>query len=163
MHHCAICDIRSEETELFFISKHGTPKYICEECAALYTTATEERDPDVAEEALNRIYKKVSAIHDLSVLEMLSDTLSTAKARIEAIRAGSYDFSLDEESESEDQLLEIPEELRQDPEEAAEEAAREEAAKKTSVFDHILNWVWVVLAVGFVGVIAYNIVTLFLD
>ncbi len=161
MHHCAVCDIRTEDTELFFISKQGSPKYICKECAEHYTNATESRDPDAAEASLNEIYGKIKSSHDLAVLEMLSETLRDAKRRIDAIRDGSYDFSLDSD-EGEDQLLEVPEELRQDPEEALEEAKMEEEAKKVTAFDHVLNWIWIAIAVFGIGYLGYMIATLFL-
>ncbi len=161
MSYCSLCDMQSEDTELFFITKRGSPRHICKNCAALYETATRDKDPDKAEEALNALYTLAGKLRDLSVLEMLSDTLSEAKTRIEAIRNGSYDFALDEEEELEDTLTEIPEELRQDPEEAEAEAAAEEATKEPSVGDHILNWLWVALGIVAAGVIIFNVIMLF--
>ena len=161
MHHCALCYRESEDPALFFISKYGKPKYICEACEKEYETATRDRDPDTAEQALQGLYEKAKQNPDVAVVEMLGNTLREANQRITEIRNGSYDFAKDEEDDP-DMLLEVPEELRQDPEEAEEEQAAAEKEKSVTRGDRILNLCWLILLLCALGFVAYKIASLFI-
>ena len=70
------------------------------------------------------------------VVELVSETLNHAAKRATAIKEGTYDFSLDEESAEDEGFDEVPEELL----ESEEDKALDEAEKvQNEKLDKVLN------------------------
>ena len=81
-----------------------------------------------------------------------------AGERAAAIEKGTYDFSEDA-SEDEEEMIEIPEELRETEEDRALDEKDAEAEKK---FDKIMNWAWAGILAAFVIYFAYIIIRRYL-
>lgn len=155
---CAVCQaaFESDQPDVLFFSKSGSARYICPHCAEIYEKATLSRDPDEIEGALSALYSDTDRLTDVATLEFLALSLGDAKKRLSDIRNGSYDFALDEEDVPVSE--EIPEEYR--PDEAIEKEAAEKA-KKLTLFDRIIDILWILVGVGAVGYIVYTIIDMF--
>ena len=138
---CVICGkiITDESPAILAVGAYGDHRCICSDCQALFDTATLGREYDEIAEAIETLCKKmVDTSPDAKTFEVASAILSDAAERAKLIKAGEYDFSLDEEDS--DELDEIPEELRETEEDAELDRRDAENAKK---FDKFLNVLWI--------------------
>lgn len=151
---CSVCQqqFESEAPDVLTFTKKGAAKLICPHCKEIYETASFSRDPDEAATAIKELREITAQNHDAIVLDLFAETFPEMEARVTAIRDGSYDFSLDELSDEDDG---IPEEYKQDPEEAAEEARLAEEAKRITPIDRIITALWIV--VGIVATISLGL------
>lgn len=137
---CVLCEavITDENPAILTVGAYGTPKCMCGDCQRLLDTATLGREYDKIAEAMEILGKKMAeATPDKQSFEVVSGLLSNAAERAKKIKAGEYDFSLDEE-ESEDELDEIPEELQETEEDREKDKRDEERERK---FDKIFNYI----------------------
>lgn len=142
MKRCSICakPIDREDAPILVMGPYGNPRLMCDECEADIVTATTSRDYDEIDAAIARITKRVSEspIIDQQSYETVCSILESAGSRAVAIRDGSYDFSLDEANGSEDELDDIPEELRETAEDAELDRRDEEEMEKVN---KVMNYV----------------------
>ena len=141
---------------------YGNPKYICDECAEDLDAATTSHDYDAVKSAMDSIGEKMSRnnIDDELVIATVGELFINAKQRAKAIKAGTYDFSTEEqmteqvapETAEDGEEFDIPEELRESEEDKELDAAE---AKKSAAYEKILNWVSLALIVAAVGAIVY--------
>ena len=139
---CVVCDaiITDEDPAILTVGAYGNPKCICATCQELLDTATLGREYEKIAEAMEALGKRMSAvIPDSQTFEVMSGILADAAERAKKIKAGEYDFSLDE-SEGEDELDEIPEELLETEADRELDKRDEEREKK---FDKVFNYVTV--------------------
>ena len=155
---CAVCQaaFESDAPDVLFFSKSGSARYVCPHCAEIYEKATLSREPEEIENSLEALYGYTDRLTDVATLEFLALSLGDAKKRLSDIRNGCYDFSLDEEEAPISE--EIPEEYR--PDEAIEKEAKEKA-KRLTLFDRIVDILWILVGVGAAGYIIYTIIDLF--
>jgi len=137
---CSLCTsvIESEDSAILTMGKFGNPKYLCGNCDEHLEIATSGTDFEKIEEAFNYL-SDVMAAHDIgdeTVLTTMNEMLTAASERAKEIKAGSYDFSLDELPDEE--IFEIPEDMKVSEEELREEEELEEKNKK---IDKIITWV----------------------
>ena len=150
---CVLCEsiIIAEEPAILTVGAYGTPKCVCDECRTLLDTATLGRDYERIAEAMDVLGKKMAeSTPDAQSFEVVSELLADAAERAKKIKAGEYDFSLDE-SEDEEELDELPEELRETEEDRELDRRDEEREKK---FDKIFNYI----TIGVFGVAAILII-----
>ena len=162
MDKCSICNakIDTEDAPILTMGAYGTPRYLCEECAADLDTATLSRDTDEISAAMERIGNKMAdSDPDKQTYTTVTALMTSARDRAKKINAGEYDFSLDEVSDSEDEFDEIPEELAESEEDKAKDVADEEKQKK---FDEFYNYVLIGVGIGTALFIIWKIVDAFL-
>ena len=134
---CAICSvhIENENPHVLTVGAYGTPRCLCDECAGDFDIATGAESFDEISLAVDRISKKMTdSDPDAITVKTVSDILKDAGERAVAIKDGTYDFSLDERES--DEPDELPEELREDPEDVLLD---EKEAEKNKRFDKIFN------------------------
>lgn len=154
---CCTClaKVEEENASILTMGAYGTPKYLCEDCAALIETITLGREYDEIADAMEQLTKTMSKanIDDRFTVSTVTDLLASAAERARKIKDGTYDFALDE---SEEEFLEIPEEIRETEEDKLLDKKDAEAAEK---FDKILNWAWLICGIAALGYFAYYIIT----
>ena len=156
---CSVCYKRIEDVSaasLLTMWHFGTPRYLCADCEELIETIEKSRDVEKIEAAMARLGENVSnnSLGDGIVLKTVEDIFKSANERAEKIKAGTYDFALDE-IEEESVLDEIPEELLE-TEEDKKKTEREEAINKK--FGKIMDIVTIATcAAAFVALIVYII------
>lgn len=158
---CAICrrEVDGESAPILEMSGYGYTRVLCDECSAELDTATLGTDTEKIAEAMDSIGKKMTATDaDPHTFETVDGILQSAMERAKAIKAGEYDFSLDEENNPED-FEEIPEELRESEEDIALDKAEEEKAEKVNRF---LDYVSLGVIVGIVIFVAWKLVDIFI-
>ncbi len=147
---CSICKARIEEENpsILTMGGYGNPRYACKDCDAVLEKMLTSRDPREAMEAMKTVGEHLSRIgcEDNAVIDVMQKMMKDAAARAESIRDGSYDFSLDETG-VEEEIVEIPEELRETEE---DRALDEKEAAITKKWDKVMNWIWYV-AIGVFG------------
>ncbi len=162
MDKCSICNakIDTEDAPILTMGAYGTPRYLCEKCAADLDTATLSRDTDEISAAMERIGNKMAdSDPDKQTYTTVTALMTSARDRAKKINAGEYDFSLDEVSDSEDEFDEIPEELAESEEDKAKDVADEEKQKQ---FDKFYNYVLIGVGIGMALFIIWKIVDAFL-
>ncbi len=149
-----------EDSPILVMGAYGIPKCLCDSCASDMELVTGGKDYSEIESAMERIGKKMSSFSaDKQTFETVNELLKSAAERAKKIRDGSYDFSLDnEELESSDELIDIPEELRESEEDIALDKKDEEKQKK---FDKFFNWVTIGMIIGAVGFFVYKLLERF--
>ena len=155
---CAVCQaaFESDAPDILFFSKSGSARYVCPHCAEIYEKATLSRLPEEIENSLEALYGYTDRLTDIATLEFLALSLGDAKKRLSEVRNGTYDFTLDEDDTPISE--EIPEEYR--PDEAVEKEA-EEKARRLTLFDRVIDILWILIGVGAVGYIAYTVIDMF--
>ena len=157
---CSVCqnNVDGERAAILTLGGFGNPRYMCDECAADFDTATTSRDLSAIGVAIDRISKKMTSVNqdDKAVLKTVKEIMEGAVARAEEIKNGTYDFS--EEEASEPVSEEIPDELRETEEDKETVRLEEEKNKK---IDKISNWVCLGLIVGALGFLVYRIIVFF--
>lgn len=140
MKQCAICDrfTENENASILTMGAYGVPKYLCDECAADIDAATLSHNYEEAAAAIERLGTRVADCDpDGLTFKNVSAILASAADRAKQIKAGTYDFSLDE-AEDDNAFDEIPEELQASDDDAELDAIDEEKQKK---FDKVFNWI----------------------
>ena len=154
---CAICleTVERDDIPILTMGAYGTPKYLCEDCAALMETATSSREVDDIVSAMDKLTKKLSDknIDDRFTVETVTAMFEDAARRASAIKEGTYDFALDEVEDGES-FDEIPEELAETEEDRALDEKERAEAKR---LDGFMNWVWLGALVGALGFIIWRI------
>lgn len=162
MRKCAICQSTEvyEDSPILVMGAYGVPKVLCDACAKDMECATGGREYAEAEAAIERLGARLKDGNaDNLALETASALLTSAAERCAAIKRGEYDFSLDEsEFESEDELSDIPEELKETEED--KELDRQEAEKAEKV-NKFMDWVTIGVLVGAVGFVIYRVLDAF--
>ena len=153
---CCICDelIEREDAPVLAMGGAGYPRLLCDRCASLLDTATLGRDFDEIKDAIGEI-GTIMADHDPDgvTYRIVSSLMIDASERAKAIKEGSYDFALDEQT-SEDEMDEIPEELLESEEDIEKDKEDEEKLKK---FDKVYNIILIVLGVALLLVVGWNV------
>ena len=141
---CCTCLTRleNEDAPVLTMGAYGTPKLLCDDCAALIETVTLGTDYDEITEAMNALTDVItrSNADDRKVVDTVTEILERSAKRAQQIKEGTYDFALDEVEEGFD---EIPEELQETEE---DRLLDEKEAASNAKFDKIMNWLW--LGVG---------------
>ncbi len=151
---CSVClkNIDREDAPILTMGHFGNPRLLCDECDRLVETIVRSRDTDAAEAAMARLGKTISdnSIDDIAVIEATEEIFKSASERISKIKDGSYDFTLDGEEDSEDELLEIPEELLETEEDKKKTEAEAEYNRKfNKVMDIVTASVFVAAGIAF--------------
>ncbi len=159
---CCICltHVDEESAPILTMGAYGTPKLLCDECAALIETATKGKDYNEIVSAIEALTAKMSSanIDDRVTMDTMTSLLADSARRAQEIKNGTYDFALDEKTEEEG-FDEIPEELRETEEDRLLDKKDEEAAKK---FDKVMNLMWIGVGVCIAAFIIYKIISSFL-
>ena len=144
MKKCSLCAKRfdKEEPEILTVGSYGVARYLCDDCAALLDKMMLSTDVSEIKEGYDAVVEKMldGPLIDESANETLQNMLVSAKERAEAIRNGTYDFSLDTPT---DEMDEIPEELLESEEDRERDRKRDERAQK---LDKVLN-VFIIAAI----------------
>ena len=144
MKKCSLCTKRleKEEPQILTVGSYGVARYLCDECAALLDKMTLSTEISDIKEAYDAVVEKMlyGPLIDESANETLQNMLVSAKERAEAIKNGTYDFSLDEPT---DEMDDIPEELLETEEDIELDRKREQRAEK---IDKVLN-VFIIAAI----------------
>ena len=101
--YCSLCmEAAPEDAAILALGRLGYPRYLCDRCDALLSTATSSRDFSEISRAFDELGERIAkgANDDEIAAEAIADILSGAKARAEAIKDGSYDFTAENEAES---------------------------------------------------------------
>ena len=105
---CAICleYMTEEDPSIIGMSGYGTPVCACERCIDMLDKALNSTDYDEIVSNMDAVYeimKKKNNDHPL-VVDIVSEMLNRAAKRAGAIKEGTYDFSLDEEENTEEEV-----------------------------------------------------------
>lgn len=145
MRKCSICNapIEAKDPSVLTMGGYGNPRYVCSDCDRLIEKMLYDKDPAQALSAMKELCEHLSAIgcEDNAVISTVEQLSARAGKRAEAIRAGTYDFSEDEQEESEE-LVELPEELLETEEDRALDEKEEQIAKR---WDKVMNYIWYVM------------------
>ena len=159
---CSTCltRITSEDAPVLIMGAYGTPKLLCDDCAALIETITLGRDYDEITAAMQALTEKMSSanIDDRFTVNTVTKILSDSAVRAQKIKEGTYDFTLDEQ-EDEESFEEIPEELQETEE---DRLLDEKEAEENAKFDKFMNKLWIVIGIAAAGYIIWKIIAAFL-
>ena len=158
---CVICNkgFDSADPDVLAIGAYGNPKHVCPECARDLDTVTVGRDADVIAERIAHIADLLTKDdHDELTFDTVNGILGRAAERLKSIKAGEYDFALDEK-EDEEGFDEIPEELRESEEDREADRIDEEKNEK---LDKFTNYVMIGALIGVGIFVIYKLVELFL-
>ena len=155
---CSTClsRIENENAPVLTMGAYGTPKLLCDDCAALVETMTFGRDYDEITAAINGLADVItkSNADDPVVVAAVTELLENSAKRAQQIKEGTYDFSLDETEEG---YEELPEDLQETEE---DRLLDEQEAEANAKFDKILNWLWIAFGVLAGAAIIWRVVTL---
>ena len=155
---CSTClsRIENENAPVLTMGAYGTPKLLCDDCAALVETMTFGRDYDEITAAINGLADVItkSNADDPVVVAAVTELLESSAKRAQQIKEGTYDFSLDETEEG---YEELPEDLQETEE---DRLLDEQEAEANAKFDKILNWLWIGFGVLAGAAIIWRVVTL---
>ena len=159
---CSTCltKITSEDAPVLVMGAYGTPKLLCDDCAALIETITLGRDYDEITAAMQALTEKMSSanIDDRFTVNTVTKILADSAVRAQKIKEGTYDFTLDEQ-EDEESFEEIPEELQETEE---DRLLDEKEAEENAKFDKFMNKLWIVIGIAAAGYIIWKIIAAFL-
>ena len=158
---CSTCltRITSEDAPVLIMGAYGTPKLLCDECAALIDTITLGREYDEITAAMQALTEKMSSanIDDRFTVDTVTKILSDSAVRAQKIKEGTYDFALDEQED--EGFDEIPEELQETEE---DRLLDEKEAEDNAKFDKFMNKLWIVLGIAAAGYVIWRIIAAFL-
>ncbi len=142
------------------MSQVGSPRYLCPECEELFERATNAREPEEINEAIEKIGESLESADndDKFILNTVNEVLASAKERRELIESGVYDFENDAAEEAEGDG-DVPDELRESEEDRILDEKEEIATKK---FDKVMNYVSGGLIIAIIAAIIYFAVKMFL-
>lgn len=151
-----LCRIENEDAPVLTMGAYGTPKLLCDDCAALVETMTSSTDYDEISKAMSDLTDVItkSNADDRIVVETVTSLLESSAKRAQQIKEGTYDFSLDETDEGFDEL---PDDLQETEE---DRLLDEKDAEANAKFEKILNWLWIAFGVLAGAVIIWRVVTL---
>lgn len=159
---CSTCLTRivSDDAPVLIMGAYGTPKLLCDECAALIETITLGRDYDEITAAMQTLTEKMSAanIDDRFTVNTVTKILSDSAVRAQKIKEGTYDFALDEAEDSES-FDEIPEELQETED---DKLLDEKDAEANAKFDKFMNKLWIAIGIVAAVFIVWKIISAFL-
>ncbi len=162
MKSCSICKARIEEENPSILTMGGyaNPRYACCACDALFEKMLLSRETQEALEAMKTVGDHLArnGCEDNAVIKVVEKMMKDAAKRAEAIRDGSYDFSLDG-AEEEEEIVEIPEELRETEE---DRALDEKEAATVAKWDKVMNVAWYIVLGLFGAVLLYLVIRRFL-
>ena len=162
MKNCCICkaEIESENPSSLTMGGYGNPRYVCEDCDAEIERMLYSREPAEAQDAMKKLGAHMSRIgcEDNAVIATMQEMMNRAGARSVAISKGLYDFAKDFPEQTEEELVEIPEELQETEEDRALDEKDAEAEKK---LDKVLNWAWVGVLAAFGAAFIYLLIRRF--
>ena len=155
---CSVCLRVLENPEnaaILSMGHFGNPRILCSECEGLINTALRSHDVSEAEDAIAKLGETVSECSsgDDVVLETVEEIFKTATERKEKIKAGTYDFSLDD-AEEEFSFEEIPEEFLETEEDKAATEREEQINKK---FGKVMDIITAVVFTAAVALFLYFI------
>ena len=140
MKRCSICkaEVDEEKASILTMGGFGNPKYLCEKCAGDMDKVTESDDPDMIREGMDGILNSItkSGVDDQVVINTVKNIFADVNERIAKIQSGNY--SPDEDEAWEEELLDVPEELKESEE---DRKLDEEDARKAKIVDRIFNWI----------------------
>ena len=150
---CSIClsPITNEEAPVLTMGAYGTPKLLCDECAAEIENMTRGTDYDSIVASMDEISHRMSEsnVDDRVTMTAVTDMLVDSAKRAQAIREGTYDFSLDEIEEED---YEIPEDMKETEEDRLLDEKERESSER---LDKFMNWVWLGVLIGVVGFLVW--------
>ncbi len=155
MRTCCLCNNQaSEDGAILTISGFGNPRILCAECENDMDKLKLGKDVSEIEAAMDRIATKLTLADsgDLSVINATNEVLLLANERLEKIKSGEYDFSLDE---SEEEEYEIPEDMLESEEDKELDRQDEEKNKK---LDFVINIVFGVVVAAIIGYTILNLI-----
>ena len=142
--YCALCGRipECEEPAVLTMGRYGHPRHLCEECESQMDTANLGRDYDEIINAIDILGKKATsfAFDDDVTMDVMRAFIMRAAKRAADIKAGNYNFDVEDAPVEEEGFDEIPEELRETEEDAELDRRDAENAKK---FDKFLNVLWI--------------------
>lgn len=155
---CAVCarEIFTEEPPLLTIGGSGIPRHLCEECASDLDEAMQSSDYETIISAMNRITDKArssGATEDRPTFAAIKEIFTEANERAEKIKDGTYDFSLDSETEGEECSFTITDEYKETEEDRELDRRDAERAK---VFDRFYGWFAALVLVAALGFLVYK-------
>ena len=155
---CCTClsRIENDDAPVLTMGAYGTPKLLCDDCAALVDTITYGRDYDEIAEAMSALTDVItkSNADDRKVVTTVTEILENGAKRAQKIKEGTYDFALDEVDEGFD---EIPEELQETEE---DRLLDEKEAESNARMDKIINWMWIGVGAIAGAFIIWKVITL---
>ena len=150
---CSIClsPITNEEAPVLTMGAYGTPKLLCDECAAEIENMTRGTDYDSIVASMDEISHRMSEsnVDDRVTMTAVTEMLVDSAKRAQAIREGTYDFSLDELEEED---YEIPEDMKETEEDRLLDEKERESSER---LDKFMNWVWLGVLIGVVGFLVW--------
>lgn len=142
--YCALCGRipECEEPAVLTMGRYGHPRHLCEECESQMDTANLGRDYDEIINAIDILGKKATsfAFDDDVTMDVMRAFIMRAAKRAADIKAGNFNFDVEDAPVEEEGFDEIPEELRETEEDAELDRRDAENAKK---FDKFLNVLWI--------------------
>ena len=161
MKSCSICksEIEAENPSILTMGGYGNPRYVCEDCDKEIERMLLSKDTAEVASAMKILGDHLDRIgcEDTAVIRTMEKMMARATSRAQKISDGTYDFSEDE-AESEEELIEIPEELQETEEDRALDEKEAEIAKK---WDKVLNWVWYIMLGLFAAAFVYLVIRKF--
>lgn len=162
MKNCSICKalIEAEEPSILTMGGYGNPRYVCECCDAEMERMLYSREISEIQDAMKILGDHLARIgcEDNAVISTMEEMFARATARAEAIREGTYDFAEDEAAEASEEMVEIPEELRESEEDRILDEKEEAQAKK---FDKVMDYIWIAFFILFGIAAAYLLIRRF--
>lgn len=137
---CICCAEVSADADILAISAYGSERLLCPDCAKLLDTSLTSKDFEEIAAASDELAAKIErfSCDDELVLSELEKHFKSARERADMIRAGSYDFTLDEKPDEADES----EPLHFEPEPELTEKELAEKAKKErigKIFDTVFT------------------------
>ena len=152
-----LCRIENEDAPVLTMGAYGTPKLLCDDCAALVETMTQSRDYDEIAKAMSDLTDVIakSNADDRVVVETVTELLEESAKRAQQIKDGTYDFSLDEVEE--EGFDELPDDLQETEEDRLRD---EKEAAANAKFEKVLNWLWITFGILAGVVIIWRVISL---
>ena len=158
MSQCSVCnkEITIEDPAVLAMGGAGIPRYLCEDCEALLDAATLSKDHEEAGAAIGKLSKIMAdGDPDPVTFAMINNLLLKASDRAVAIKEGKYDFALDEQTSSDDEIEDLPEELLESEEDKEKDRIDEEKQKK---FDKVYNIILAIVCSAFVAIFIWKLI-----
>ena len=152
---CAICytNIDGDNAPILAMGGFGYPRLLCPECERLIESVSTTKDYDEFLEAKKSLASRCHPYlsDDKLTFDTVCSILDSSTERAEAIKSGTYDFSLDEVAE-EDSFDEIPDDMKETEEDRLLDERDEEMSKKA---DKVLNWAMLGALIALIGFAVY--------
>ena len=157
---CCTClrRIENEDAPVLTMGAYGTPKVLCDDCAALVETINFGKEYADITAAMSQLTDTMSSsnIDDRVTIETVTAMLEDGAKRAQKIKEGTYDFALDE---VEDGFDEIPEELQESEE---DRLLDEKEQAKNEKLDKFMNYAWIGVGIAAAALVIWKIVQMFI-